>query len=312
MRKLQNSMATGATRIISGILGPSKYESLLCRVGSDPNLCRRFKGRAWINLYCSRFTSDQIRLAELPGYKLWVNIREPLGYLHYFFRENLPPPPLLRLLSKVHTFFDIGSNMGGWALYVAGAGNPSAQVHAFEPNPRNAELITRSIHENGFENRVTVDRRAVSESSHQRLTFYLSTDPQNSGQSSIVNHGYNTDVRHTLEVTTVTFDDYCAERGIESVDFAKIDVERAEAMVVRGMAGMLARRRVHYAYVELNVGEESHHLLLAAGYTAFFIDKTTGMMVPAAQAADGDFLDLLFVNPDRLAEFQADFGLTVG
>lgn len=306
---MKAQFATFGSRLLARLLGPERFESLLVRACSSPRWRRRLRAGAFVHPYAAELGGHQPRLAELPGCRLWVNIREPIGYTHYFYRTHMPPPFLHGLFAECRNFFDIGANMGSWTMFAAAAGARTAQVHAFEPNPRNAELIRRSIRANGFGDRVTLDERAVSERSGQRLTFYLSTDPQNSGQSSLVNHGHNTDARHTLEVTTVTLDDYCAERGVEEVDFAKIDVERAEALVVRGMAGLLARRRIHHLYVELIAGDEGHRLLRAAGYAGFAADRRTGRWLPDSGVKAGDFLDLLFVSPDRLAAFRGRHGV---
>lgn len=302
---MKAQVAKIASRTLARVLGRARFESLLVRACSSPRWRRRLRAGAFVHPYAAALAGHQPRAAELPGYRLWVNIREPIGYTHYFYRSHMPPPFLHELLAEARTFFDIGANMGSWTMFVAAAGARTARVHAFEPNPANAELIRRSLRDNGFTDRVTLDERAVSDTTGQRLTFYLSTDPQNSGQSSLVNHGHNTDPRHTLEVTTVTLDDCCAERGVDEVDFVKIDVERAEALVVRGMAGLLARRRIHCLYVELVAGDEAHRLLRAAGYCGFTANPATGRWRPDDGVKEGDFLDLLFVSPDRLPAFRA-------
>ncbi|MFN0067817.1 MAG: FkbM family methyltransferase [Limisphaerales bacterium] len=302
---MKTQVARMVSRTLALTLGPRRFEALLVRACSSPHWRRRLRAGAFVHPYTAALEGHQPRAAELPGYRLWVNIREPIGYTHYFYRTHMPPPFLHGLLAEAHSFFDIGANMGSWTLFAAAAGARTARVHAFEPNPVNAGLIRRSLQDNGFTDRVVLDERALSETTGQHLTFYLSTDPQNSGQSSLVNHGHNTDPRHTLEVTTVTLDDYCAGSGVEEVDFAKIDVERAEALVVRGMAGLLARRRIHHLYVELVAGDEAHCLLRAAGYAGFVADRTApGRWLPDGQVKEGEFLDLLFVSPDRAAAFR--------
>jgi FkbM family methyltransferase len=179
-------------------------------------------------------------------------------------------------------------------------------VFAFEPNPRNAGMLGESVRANGWDDRVHVDTRAVSDVSGKALTFFLSPDPLNSGTSSLDFHEEIHESGKTMEVRTVTIDDFCSAQGLGEVGFIKIDVERAELQVMRGMKGLLTERRVDFLYVELFFGNEANRYMTSLGYSAFGIDRATGVFKPASEFKEGEFGDLLFVRPGLESAVMTD------
>jgi hypothetical protein len=58
---------------------------------------------------------------------------------------------------------DIGGNIGFFSVLMAERVGPAGHVYAFEPLPRNASLLQRSLAENDFEARMTLVRRAIAD-----------------------------------------------------------------------------------------------------------------------------------------------------
>lgn len=123
--------------------------------------------------------------------------------------------------------FDVGANVGLYTLLLA---RHAAQVVAFEPAPRNLRHLWAHVQRNGLDN-VQVIPAAASDS--QSMTgFETGRDP---------GRGHLSDSAGQI-VTTVRLDDVAARLG-RMPDLIKIDVEGAEAAVLRGAIDILRHRR---------------------------------------------------------------------
>src|SRR5262249_45255723 len=140
-----------------------------------------------------------------------------------------------------------------------------------------------------------------------RKTFYLSTSPSNTGTSSLINHGWYLSPTQTIDVETLSLDDYARARGIQDIKLAKVDVERAESEVLRGMAWLLNERRIEYLIVEMYSNSEAHRAVAERGYGCYWIDLERRRFIEAGSMETGCFGDYLLVSPKRLTEFRQRF-----
>jgi hypothetical protein len=67
----------------------------------------------------------------------------------------------------------------------------------------------------------------------------------------------------TIEVSTITLDELCETKGIDLIEFAKIDVEGAEPLVLKGSGRMIRERRIAAVYIEV-----AQHNLRRLGFRA--------------------------------------------
>lgn len=290
-------LARRVVGVLKRLLGAAFLERFILAACRFSTVGRLLRVGSLVDAYRRTVQEEDPRLARMEGYTLWVNIRENIGAVHYFWGRHMPPEAFWPFVAPGAVVMDVGSNMGSWCVWAAWRSGPSGRVFAFEPNPRNHRLISLSIAENRFGNRIHLDSRAVSDATGEVLRFYLATDPGNSGASSLDFDPELMDSARYLEVETVTFSDFCREKGVQHVDFVKVDVERAELQVLRGMRAMLEEFRVDRLLVELFAGSEAHRLLDAIGYLAYAVDHETGRFRPASEVREGDFTDLLFVRP---------------
>ena len=101
-----------------------------------------------------------------------------------FVREVLKPG---------QSVLDIGANVGFFAIVMGSLVGPTGRVYAFEPVDHNVDLLTRSIAENRFEDRVEVKRCVVGErSGSAKLLFMEGEHALNSGGGVSLHwwHGY--------------------------------------------------------------------------------------------------------------------------
>jgi FkbM family methyltransferase len=147
----------------------------------------------------------------------------------------------LRLLERlardrpaIATVFDVGSNVGDWALAAARLW-PDAVIHAFEPTSTTFALLqdrTAGL-------RVSCARAAVGSVPGKATIFAVAGQP---GLNSLYERDLSVqhlrmDASEVVEV--ITLDEYCAANGIASIDLLKLDVEGHELDVLKGAQGLL-------------------------------------------------------------------------
>src|SRR4030042_1091980 len=124
--------------------------------------------------------------------------------------------------------FDLGGNVGYYTLLSSVRAGPQGKVFVFEPLPRNLDFLRRHLALNRIEN-VTVVEAAVSERSGSvRFEQDASTSKGRIGEGG------------TLEVKSISLDDWINKGLFPAPDLLKIDIEGAEFMALQGARRMLA------------------------------------------------------------------------
>lgn len=165
-------------------LGRPSLEALLRAGCRRPLLRRGLKLGAVALAYMRACRGAEIRIADLEGYRMFVNVAEPLGIHPFFFAEPLTSWVAERLVSPGSICVDAGANAGHHAFSFAHRAGPRGQVVAFEPNPFFVDLLQRSVALNRFEDRVSIDRRALWSRSAETLELFISQDSANTTCSS--------------------------------------------------------------------------------------------------------------------------------
>lgn len=160
----------------------------------------------------------EVTVRELIGRSIFCN-----GVFEFpvtlFIRTALRPGDI---------FLDVGANAGYHSLGASAAVGSSGKVLAFEPAPDIRARLQRNIELNAIRN-VIVSAEAVSSVS-DRVQFFVSDNPENSGLSSLRQRG---GPQHVIDVQTTTLDLVCSRLGVMPA-LVKIDVEGAEAEVFKG------------------------------------------------------------------------------
>src|SRR5687768_12729917 len=160
---------------------------------------------------------NQVRLFDTGEYKIYVNVSESPRMLMRAVGEHEPKKSELirRLLGPGDVFVDVGAGCGGNTLLAATLVGPTGRVYAFEANPDNAELLKRSVGENGCEN-VEVSTDAVSnQDGRTRLSISEKSD-----QHSIVAKSFK-----FVDVQSVALDSFAAARKLDRLSMMSVDVE---------------------------------------------------------------------------------------
>ncbi|NNE13116.1 MAG: FkbM family methyltransferase [Ilumatobacter sp.] len=185
------------------------------------------------------------------------------------------------------TVFDVGANVG---LYASTAKKlfPDAQVTAFEPTPKTAEICAAIARRNRLD--VRVERCALGSTVGHGTLFLSGT----SDSSNSLVEGFKEAVG-TVEVAVSTVDAFVAETGIVP-NVIKVDAEGYEAEILRGAQHTLQRHRPILILEVLfrrgtDHGPEIAVALDGLDYSGFRIGATTDWSSPSSIAGDPTGLD---------------------
>jgi FkbM family methyltransferase len=202
----------------------------------------------------------------------------------YFSRvpyEPVTTDAVLAMLEPGGVFFDIGANAGYFSVLAALRVGAAGRVFAFEPNPEVRRQLQRHIDRNGLTDRVRVSDVALADRNDDNVTFFVSCWADNDGISSLTPSAETMargglSAESTIQVRVRTFDSWIEAERPRRIDLMKIDVEGAEAQVVRGMAQSFARVRPKRIICETPLGSEAVLLLRSHGYRDSVLDEVPG------------------------------------
>lgn len=216
----------------------------------------------------------------------------------YLLRDWVEPElrALDRLLSPGQVFVDIGANVGLYALKGARLVGRHGRVIAMEPGASARAQLEANLALNNF-SWVDVIAKAAADVNGRATLHHvaLGDDPQ---AFSLIE---NLSARGRGEIVeTVRLDSLVESLGLERLDLIKIDVEGAEAMVLRGAGETLSRFRPAVifecnAYASARAATaDAWAALQGLGYG--FRRAVRGDFVPVEELPS-DFCNLLAVHP---------------
>jgi FkbM family methyltransferase len=173
---------------------------------------------------------------DVEGVQLWIEPSDQ-GIASFLLTSGSYEPfevsVVQRLLRPGDCFIDVGAHIGYYTVIAARAVGPGGRVYAFEPAPRNFELLVRNVDVNIYQDRVTASCCAIgAESGSCRL--YLNED--NQGDHRILANGHQR--RSAIDVPLQTLDESIDE-GV-AVNLIKMDIQGAEFLALSGMSRLLS------------------------------------------------------------------------
>lgn len=144
-----------------------------------------------------------------------------------FFQEYLQPGM---------TVLDIGAHHGFYSLTASRAVYPGGQIQSFEPSPRERAQLQRNLRLNRRTN-VTIHSKALG-TNLGKATLFLVQGEHDGCNSLRQPDGFPGTI--TVEVDVVPLDHFLKEKGVQKVDFIKMDVEGAELSVLQGAPSLLS------------------------------------------------------------------------
>lgn len=213
-----------------------------------------------------------VRQTSIGGFPLVVWANEHIGQrilaVGRFESDEMRLFP--EFVGRGDTCIDVGANIGVHTVNLARAVGEAGRVIAFEPFRKNALLVSLNCELNDLRN-VSVVCAPVSAEA-ERLLSPVTTH----SDSACASFGESAD-----GVPSVTLDAFCAENGVASVSFIKIDVEGGELEVLKGASQLLTgANRPATVVVEVvdehlsRFGQASSdlvHFMTERGYVAFVL-----------------------------------------
>jgi FkbM family methyltransferase len=216
--------------------------------------------------------------------RIWLQIPDGLGkglWAHLdpryeaIYAEGQYEQPIQRVLSAQlqpsSVFYDVGAHVGIVSMFGAQLVGAKGAVFAFEAEPENTGRIEEHLRRNNLE-QIRVIPRAVW-SSPGLLRFGRASAQSSRNQGAVVPDSAASG-ESTIEVKAVSLDDFAKENPFPTL--IKIDVEGAEADVLRGSEELFARAKpvliceVHHA----QAAEEVTRWLLARGYAFEWLEDS--------------------------------------
>ena len=188
-------------------------------------------------------------------------------------------PAALASLGRGAVAIDIGANLGEWTVPLARTVGAAGRVLAAEPVPRSATALEATLAANALR-QAEVIRCAVGnhDGSAEFAVPVVTSAQTDTGTARIGPAGAG---HEELSVPLRSLDLLAAERGLDRVDFIKIDVEGHERRVLDGAAAILDRYR---PTLVLETGHEAegdraaiHDRLCGVGYRMLGILLDHGM-----------------------------------
>jgi len=159
------------------------------------------------------------------------------GSVHSLFYLQYAKPALAPVFDHFAdpgaVIYDVGANIGIYALWAAAGVGPAGQVHAFEPIPATAALLRQFIDANAA-SQVLVSEVAVGATSGVTPMFCM---PHASGLASMTWRPGAV----TINVDRTTLDEYLVEHDAPSL--VKVDVEGHEPDVLAGGASLVLEHK---------------------------------------------------------------------
>lgn len=227
-----------------------------------------------VRLVCSQLLNRRLVERPVNSYRMLLDLKTPglsKALFIYGSREVLDTKLVKQAAAEGANFLEVGANIGYYALLEA-TNLTEGKVIAFEPDPRNVELLKKNIELNDVDDKVKVYPYAASDES-ATLPLHLNE------RTNVSNFVHKDNSIDTINVKSVRLDDF---PQIDEIDFVRMDVEGYECKVLRGLEKVIQDKsrplkimiEAHpgkYNESDLNFKEELQKLFDASFQTEYII-----------------------------------------
>ncbi|HRP35487.1 MAG TPA: FkbM family methyltransferase [Gammaproteobacteria bacterium] len=218
-------------------------------------------------------------LAQVPEFDLELRVPAGDAVGRHLYEDAMHAPAVIDFLATRlelapdDVVFDIGANIGWYALLLARLAPRGVSIHAFEPDPWARGMLQENLSRNRAD-AVVVAADAVGESTGAAELLRYGHRRTNGGLLPV-------GAAEKVSVSMVSLDDYCREHELERrpVGLIKIGIEGFEYFALRGAERTLVRCRAVLAeYAPERLAQAGIEpvalldLLVAAGFIPTVLD----------------------------------------
>jgi FkbM family methyltransferase len=154
---------------------------------------------------------------------------------------------LFTFLSEKPVIFDIGSNKGDWSDIMLKEYGDECTIYMFEPNPK---LLSYTEIKYEYKKNIIFNELAAYQYNGE-YDFYYFENFNNELSSLLKQDWWEAELpMKTKKVQTIRIDKYCKEKGIDFIDYLKIDCEGADYDVLLGCAEMINKDKIRFIQIE--------------------------------------------------------------
>ena len=208
-----------------------------------------YKGKENLLLFYLKLRSKNgLILREIQGSKMYLDASDPGISRELLLRgvhEELATKVLREVLKRRMVAVDIGANLGYYTLLEASIVGDEGQVYAFEPVPKNFDILTKNIIVNRYKNVKAYCKAVSSKSGTSKMALTAASnwgsmlDISDESVSEYMKQKMYELTREVIKVDTVSLDEFLDKEGVNQVNFIRMDIEGYEVQAIKGMINTL-------------------------------------------------------------------------
>jgi FkbM family methyltransferase len=232
-------------------IGLTRLHSSKLRWFFSHEICRKHPLRSCLRLIrweLLRIANGRLNYRYDDNFQITLLPNEGASRLTYYF--GVSEPELFRVYNEFlrprMTIVDAGANIGLHSLFFSKRVGEEGKIYAFEP----AKMIFRRMMEHIQNNHVTnIEGLCLALGAKQGSAEIV--DNKNDTSRTFLRPSLsNSDTTSTAAVETL--DTFAKVRGLEKIDFLKIDVEGFESEILEGALSLLSRQAIKVIQIELD------------------------------------------------------------
>lgn len=184
-------------------------------------------------------SDDCYILKEVQGSKMLLNLSDVGISRELFFtgvHEAESTKQFKEEICSGMTIFELGANIGYYALIGAQRIGASGKIIAFEPSPINMQAFKTNISLNNYERLVETYQMGIGNKTGKMMFNLVNKGNMSSFHERADGGGIKT--FNSIEVNVTTIDDFVKDR-LEKIDYMRMDVEGYEYEIFQGMKNFL-------------------------------------------------------------------------
>ena len=230
-----------------------------------------------------RFANSNLKpdWVEIEGRKMYLDDGDALFLSINGIHENIITNLIKKEIHSGDIVVDIGAHIGYYTLQFANLVGPTGKVYAFEPEPKNFELLKKNVQINKYDNVVLIQK--IVSDKDGIVEFFISKF------DSIGNKLFKSnEAGSSIKIESTTLDEYFKDLK-EKIDFIKMDIQGGEGKAILGMKNLLKENKNLKiiqewwpdALKQNNTNPEDHlKFLQHIGYKIYEIDGTKKDILP--------------------------------